>query len=150
MVENLPQKNGCHPPPNLRQMPIGIHLTREGWACYTYSVTGRRKRKAVQFRREPVAVFGRCKPCIRRGYRLPLHFCGKAASSYAHQPKDFAPKCTTPADRRSGFAVVVPPVRKIFYFNSERKTKDDKNETPSYASPCFRSADRGYGTVHCL
>ncbi len=43
-------------------------------ACYTYPIAGRRKRKAVRIRREPVAVFGSCKPCIRRGYRLPLHF----------------------------------------------------------------------------
>lgn len=122
MVENLPQKTAVT---HLRSSANAYRhpLDKGGMACYTYSVTGRRKRKAVQFRREPVAVFGRCKPCIRRGYRLPLHFCGKAASSYAHQPKDFAPKCATPADRRSGFAVVVSPVQKniLLFIRKEDK-----------------------------
>ena len=51
-------------------------------------------------------------------------FCGKAARSHAHQPKDFTPKRTTPADRRSGFAVVVPPVRNtILLINKKGKQK---------------------------
>ena len=124
MVENLPQKNGCHPSPNLRQMPIGIRLTREGWrAILTPSQDGEKGRRCNSAA-NPSPCLGAASPVSAADTDCHCNFCGKAASSYAHQPKDFAPKCTTPADRRSGFAVVVPPVRNtILLINKKGKQK---------------------------
>ena len=84
---------------------------------------GGRKRKAVKFRREPVAVFGcRCPvPPRARSVTVSVSDMGRRTEATPISRKTLLPSAQRPRIVGAAFAAVVPPARKNFYFITKRK-----------------------------